>query len=206
MKSDCKSDKKSKKGMGCFMLGVVALAALLGVTNVLDCSETESSTVASTNIMDKAGKLFKDMAGKMGSLLCPMKGCKPQTNDVPEKAADSAKAIDVLTCICYAAEIFSIRVGGGGEELFPTNAFQMKDNMPPAVAKSIEGCFSAPVAPLGGYVCQYMVDPTRTNFLCKVTPANGYTGAVFVVQKDKKIVHVGDVTCISTNSVSQKSK
>ena len=126
-----------------------------------------------------------------------------QTNSVI-RAAEPAKAHEILTSVVNAAEIFSIRVGGGGDSLFPTNAFQMRENMPPLVAHSIEGCFSAPVVPLGGYVCQYVVDSARTNFLCKAIPANGYTGGVFAVRKDMAINRIGDKTCIATNPVPLK--
>ena len=169
-----------KKGLWYYMLAIIFLVTMLAV-----------------------GENMK------GCLWCPMKKIRElfpdsgQANSVI-KAAEPAKAHEILQSVVNAAEIFSIRVGGGGDSLFPTNAFQMRENMPPVVAHSIEGCFNAPVVPLGGYVCQYVVDSARTNFLCKAIPANGYTGGVFAVRKDMAINRIGDKTCIATNPVSQK--
>ncbi len=167
-----------RKGMRCFMLAIVFLATILGCASIMDRLDW----------LPKIPGLTRDDG---------------MTNIVA-KAAEPAKANEILTSVANAAEIFSIRMGGGGDSLFPTNAFQMRDNMPPVVAKSIEGCFSDSVVPLGGYVCRYEVDPARTDFMCRAIPADGYTGAVFVVHKDMKIVHVSDVTCISPSSASRK--
>ncbi len=169
------SNKNSKRR---FILVVAFLTTILGCAN----------------IMDRLGLLPKIMR---------MPSNVGQTNSVV-RAAEPAKAQEILTSVVNAAEIFSIRAGGGGDSLFPTNAVQMRDNMPPLVAKSIEGCFGAPVVPLGGYVCQYVVDPARTNFLCKAIPANGYTGGVFAVRKDMAINRIDDITCIATNPVPLK--
>ena len=169
------SNKNSKRR---FILVVAFLTTILGCAN----------------IMDRLGLLPKIMR---------MPSNVGQTNSVV-RAAEPAKAQEILTSVVNAAEIFSIRAGGGGDSLFPTNAVQMRDNMPPVVARSLEGCFSASVVPLGGYVCRYQADPARTNFLCKAIPANGYTGCVFVVRKDKTIRQVDDKVSNFTKSESRK--
>ena len=175
------NEKKSKRGTWYYLLTIIFFTTIL---------------VAGAGIRDCV--LYPVM--KIRDLFCD----GGLTNSVV-RTAEPAKANEILTSVANAAEAFSIRVGGGGDSLFPTNAFQMIENMPPVVAKSIEGCFSAPVVPLGGYVCQYVVDPERTNFLCKAIPANGYTGGVFAVRKDMAISRIGDKTCIATNSVPLKN-
>ena len=189
------------------MLGIVFLAAILGVTNVIDRSGTNGRAMVEDISKKGVSNVVEWIKGKAENIkdrLTPKNDCKPPS--VPEvKVAEPTKAREILNSVGNAAEIFSIRVGGGGDSLFPTNAVQMRDNLPPVVAKSLEGCFSASVVPLGGYVCQYQVDPARTNFLCKAIPANGYTGGVFVVRKDKAIRPDGDITCSSTNAMDRSS-
>lgn len=112
-------------------------------------------------------------------------------------AADREQGQELILSVANAAAAFSVKAGGGGEELFPTNAFQISQYMPPIVARATVGCYTSAVKPLGGYVCQYSVDPGRTNFWCKALPANGYTGEVICIRKDLKIVPNG------TNNVCQ---
>ena len=181
------------------MFGIVFLAAMLGVANVTGRPET--------NVPAQVGEFLKqgwsNCTEWVKDHLKPKNGRNPPS--VSEvKAADPMKAEGILNSVADAAEIFSIRVGGGGDSLFPTNAVQMRDSLPPVVARSIEGCFSDSAVPLGGYVCQYHVDPARTNFLCKAIPANGYTGAVFIVQKGMTIRQVDDKVSNFTKSESRK--
>ena len=198
--------KKKRKGMRFFMLGIVFLAVILGVTNVIGRSGTngwalveDSSTKGSSNVVE----WVRSKAEYIKDLLMPKNGREPPS--VSEvKVADPTKAREILNSVGNAAEIFSIRVGGGGDSLFPTNAVQMRDNLPPVVAKSLEGCFSTSAVPLGGYVCQYQVDPARTNFLCKAIPANGYTGGVFVVRTGMTIRQVDNIVGNFTKSESRK--
>ena len=169
-----------------FMIGVVVLAALLGVAPGCESVKTKFG-------------LLKDWVKDRVSTA---------TNDPVRaeiKAVEAARGKEILVSVSNAADIFSIRVGGGGDNRFPTNAFQMSENMPPVVARCVTGCFNAPVVPFGGYVCEYRVDPSRTNYLCKAFPAEGYTGSVFVVQKDKVIRRVGEKTLTPTNDVPMKN-
>lgn len=114
-----------------------------------------------------------------------------------DRAADQEQGKELIQSVANAAAAFSVKAGGGGEERFPTNAFQISQYMPPVVARATVGCYTTAVKPLGGYVCQYSVDLGRTNFLCMALPANGYTGEVICIRKDLKIVLNG------TNNVSQ---
>lgn len=116
------------------------------------------------------------------------------------KAADQVRCVKALESIARSAEIYSVRAGGGGDCLFPTNAFTMSKNMPPHVAESIEGCYSSPVKPLGGYVFRYVVEPSRMNYRCTAVPANGYTGVVFSIQKDMQVV-ADDNSNVSGNNM-----
>jgi len=136
-----------------------------------------------------------DLYSSSTNMLSKMKPLKYQGEKQARelKAANPARGEAVAENIALAAEVFSIGVGGGGDSLFPSTAFEMSKNMPPAVAKSIEGCYSSPVVPTEGYISQYSVDHGRTNFLCRVIPANGYTGIVFEVRKDKVVRNVGTV-------------
>ena len=196
--------KNRREGVWCFMLGIVFLAALLGAVMVRPETNESTWVEGMKKGVSNCVELVKSKAENIKERLMPENGRRhPPVLEV--KAADPAKASEILNSVGSAAGIFSIRVGGGGDSLFPQTAFQMKDDMPPVVAKSIEGCFSAPVVPMGGYVCQYVVDPARTNFLCKAIPAEGYTGAVFIVQKDMTIRQDHYITGILTNSSFQKS-
>lgn len=196
---------RSKKRVGCVMVAVAFLATLLGVTNLMDRSESNGQNWHLDDVLpngvSKAAEWTKNKFENVKSHF--MSPEPPPLPPIP-KAAESAKAEEILNSVGNAAYIFSCRAGGGGDSLFPTNAFQMRDNLPPVVANSVEGCLSTPVVPLGGYICQYEVHPARTNFLCKALPANGYTGSVFAVRKDMAIIHVCDITCSATNSVPQK--
>lgn len=167
------------------MLSVVVLAVLLGVA--LGCESMNA----------KLGRLG-DWMWDRGSTV---------TNDPVKaeiRAAEPSRGKEILVSVVNAAEIFSIRAGGGGDDLFPTNAFQMSENMPPVVARCVAGCFSAPVVPFGGYVCEYRVDPSRTNFLCKAFPAEGFTGSVFITQKDMVVRWVGEKMLTPTNDIPLK--
>ena len=194
--------KNRRKRVWRFMFGIVFLAAILGVANVMAREWPQIEGILKEGVSNGV-EWVKGKAKNIQERLMPEDGRKPPSV-LEVKAADPTKASEILNSVGTAAEIFSIRVGGGGDSLFPQTAVQMKDDMPPVVARSIEGCFCAPVVPLGGYVCQYQVDPARTNFLCKAIPANSYTGAVFVVQKDKTIRQVNDKVSNFTKSEPRK--
>ena len=192
-------EKNSRKGVWCFMFGIVFFVAILGVANVMMGPETKELPQVEDILKKGMSNGFEWVKGHLKQKYVR----KPLPASVV-KAADPEKASEILNSIGNAAEIFSIRVGGGGDSLFPTNAVQLRDSLPPVVAKSLEGCFSDSVVPLGGYVCQYQADPARTDFLCKAIPANGYTGGVFVVRKDKTIRQVDDKVSNFTKSESRK--
>lgn len=157
--------------------------------------ETNKSCVISLVVMVLLIGLFAggaNVQGRFGGF----KGCVhwpvSTTNVVEEKpivmAADQTRCEEVLESIAHAAEVFSVYAGGGGDSMFPTNAFSMSEYMPPGVAKSIDGCYTSAVVPQGGYIFRYSVDLGRTNYLCVAFPASGYTGGVFTIRKDLKVV------------------
>jgi len=170
-----------------YVIGLFVLVALLGCyagcTNVLEYCERAK---------DRVCDLCSASTNKFSKILS-QKDKRKETERVL-MAANPARGEAVAGSIALAAEGFSTAKGGGGDSLFPATAFEMSENMPPAVAKSIEGCYSSSVVPTEGYICQYSVDHGRTNFICRVIPANGYTGIVFEVRKDKVVRNVGTVT------------
>ena len=113
------------------------------------------------------------------------------------RVANPAKGESLIMSVANAAKIFSVKVGGGGEEMFPTNALEISQYMPPVVARATVGCYSSEVQSLGGYVCHYSAEKDRTDFNCTAVPANGYRGDVFRVHKNLKIV------CLGTNGVDR---
>lgn len=165
------------------MFGTVILVALLGVA-----PGCETFRAGWDKAMDWVGGTKHSSSESNVLTRCGVDSSRSRS-----KAADPAKGKEILESVAHAAEIFSIRAGGGGDSLLPTNAFQMSENMPPVVARSIEGCFSTSAVPAGGYVFEYTVDPSRLDFLCKATPADGYTGGVYVIRKDMKIKRIGEI-------------
>lgn len=173
----------TRKGLRWAMFGTVVLAALLGIA-----PGCEAFRAGWDKAMD-----WVDGTNHSSSESDVLARCGVDSGRTWSKAADPAKGKEILESIAHAAEIFSVRVGGGGDSLFPTNAFQMSENMPPVVARGIEGCFSTSAVPVGGYIFQYTVDSSRLDFLCKATPANGYTGGVYVIRKDMKVERIGEI-------------
>mgnify|MGYP004612914683 CR=1 FL=1 len=118
-----------------------------------------------------------------------------QTPQQKALVADEYEGRFLLDNLASAEIIYSTQKGGNGQKKFTANIEQLSIFSSDKAIKAITTKNHSPV-PYKGYIVSISEKETGDNFendfLLTAMPANGYTGKIMHISKDKKIIISGE--------------